>query len=1309
MTSTPTTSTSTSTPRTRREALVDRLRGGQRYGVVAGGQGEEWLQPLATLVRDFALEGDLAAVVDRAERALEPVAGELLRTGVAVTPLAWVDALAVGESAEDDEAPAVPAAAALQAPAVSVPGILLTQLAGLGALRRQGLDVTTTPPVATAGHSQGVLALEALAGADPADLYAYARLAGAASHVVGRRRGLLGATMLSVTGESPERVAAALADLPASAEVVAHLRNGRRAVVLSGPADGLRRAAALMDQVAAAEKEERARKTTGGAAFAPVVEPVAAQLAFHHPALAEAADLAAAWAEACGLDADRARDLTRRAVVEPVDWVADVERVLDAGAEWILDVGPGDLAARLTASEAKVRGAGVVSIATRRGHRELTVPGAAPRRARPWASYAPTAATLPDGSLRVETAFTRLTGRSPVLLAGMTPTTVDAGIVAAAANAGYWAELAGGGQVSEPIFAQRMAELDALLDEGRTFQFNSLFLDPYLWKLQLGGQRLVQKARAAGSAIDAVIVTAGVPELDEAVALVEELAEAGIEHVVFKPGTVAQIRQVLAIAEKVAPRPVIVQIEGGKAGGHHSWEDLDDLLVATYAQLRAHDNVVVCVGGGIGTPDVAAAYLTGEWARAHGHPVMPLDGVLVGTAAMATLEATTSPEVKQLLVDTPGTPDWVGAGHASGGMASGRSQLGADIHEIDNTASRTGRLLDEVAGDAEAVAARRDEIVEALDRTAKPYFGDAAAMTYGAWLDRFAALTTDHVAPTGRDDDGGSAWLDVTLRDRFHAMLQRAEARLAPEDHGPVATSFAAPADVEDATTALATLRETYPAADDVVLHPADVPFFVQVCRRPGKPVPFVPVVDADVRRWWRSDSLWQAHDPRFGADQVCVIPGTVSVAGITRVDEPVADLLRRFEDAAVDAVLAAGGAPLAVEGLRRADGATGAVSLVLASPDAVWAGRTVRNPVHRLGAPGSASSGWVIVAPERAEHPETGAVLTGSGDVAELSVPLDRAGRVLTLRLEVTDAVASGGVPVVSTSTAAAAMLDLLTAAAGGSLPTVADGTASLAVTWSEDLVADHAGVTGGESADFVPDALVGAAWPAVFAVIGAARAHEVDGSSGVPVVEGMLDLVHLDHAVDVARVPADGDALEVGATLRSVEETELGRVVTVQVDVRAASGDVATLVERFCVRGRPGSADAGEPARAGGRLDGADVHPTPRRTRAEATLSAPSDLRAFATVSGDHNPIHLYPVTAKALGFPRQIAHGMWSLGRCVAALENRLPEAVTVDVAFKKPILLPGKVAFGSERYDAGYLFSLTDPRSSAPHLVGRAAAH
>ena len=521
--------------------------------------------------------------------------------------------------------------------------------------------------------------------------------------------------------------------------------------------------------------------------------------------------------------------------------------------------------------------------------------------------------TLPDGSVKLSTKFTRLTGRSPILLAGMTPTTVDAKIVAAAANAGHWAELAGGGQVTEEIFESRIAELTGLLEPGRAVQFNTLFLDPYLWKLQVGGKRLVQRARQSGAPIDGVVVSAGIPDLSEAVELIDELNSVGISHVVFKPGTVDQIKSVIKIAAEVPGKDVIVHIEGGRAGGHHSWEDLDDLLLSTYAELRKLSNITVCVGGGIGTPERAAEYLSGRWAKAYGFPVMPVDGILVGTAAMATKEATTSPQVKRMLVETTGTDHWISAGKAQGGMASSRSQLGADIHEIDNTASRCGRLLDEVAGDAEAVAARRDELIAAMADTAKPYFGDVGDMTYLQWLARYVELTIgdgDSTADTASPD---SPWLADTWRDRFAEMLKRAEARLHPQDSGPIETLFDDSSEgqalLENPDRAVAALLARYPDAETIKLHPADVPFFVTLCKTLGKPVNFVPVIDKDVRRWWRSDSLWQAHDARYAADQVCIIPGTQAVAGITRVDEPVGELLDRFEQASIDEVLAIRGA----------------------------------------------------------------------------------------------------------------------------------------------------------------------------------------------------------------------------------------------------------------------------------------------------------------------------------------------------------------------------------------------------------------
>ena len=100
------------------------------------------------------------------------------------------------------------------------------------------------------------------------------------------------------------------------------------------------------------------------------------------------------------------------------------------------------------------------------------------------------------------------------------------------------------------------------------------------------------------------------------------------------------------------------------------------------------------------------------------------------------------------------------------------------------------------------------------------------------------------------------------------------------------------------------------------------------------------------------------------------------------------------------------------------------------------------------------------------------------------------------------------------------------------------------------------------------------------------------------------------------------------------------------------------------------------------------------------------PADLgRTYASVSGDPNPIHLYPLTAKAFGFPRQIAHGMWTLARSIAAIENRLPTAVSVEVTFKKPVLLPGTVAFAARAEDDGWTFALTHPQDGSPHLLGR----
>ena len=340
---------------------------------------------------------------------------------------------------------------------------------------------------------------------------------------------------------------------------------------------------------------------------------------------------------------------------------------MNSGASWILDLGPGDLAARLSARELRSRGVGIIATTTRRGHRELIAAGAAPRLATPWSAYAPNVVTLPDGSLHAETRFTRLTGKSPILLAGMTPTTVDAAIVAAAANAGFWAELAGGGQVTEQIFADRVAELDELLDAGQHLPVQLAVPRP----VPLEAPARPEAARPARPRRRCAHRRrhrhGRHPRARGRRRTRRRAARRRRSRMSSSsPARSSRSARCSRSPSEVAPTPIIVQIEGGKAGGHHSWEDLDDLLLATYGELRALDNVVVCVGGGIGTPEVAAAYLVRRVGRRHDFPLMPLDGILVGTAAMATLEATTAPDVKQLLVDTRGTGAWVGAGTRQG-------------------------------------------------------------------------------------------------------------------------------------------------------------------------------------------------------------------------------------------------------------------------------------------------------------------------------------------------------------------------------------------------------------------------------------------------------------------------------------------------------------------------------------------------------------------------------------------------------------------------------------------------------------------
>ncbi|GAA4259539.1 MaoC/PaaZ C-terminal domain-containing protein [Dactylosporangium darangshiense] len=186
------------------------------------------------------------------------------------------------------------------------------------------------------------------------------------------------------------------------------------------------------------------------------------------------------------------------------------------------------------------------------------------------------------------------------------------------------------------------------------------------------------------------------------------------------------------------------------------------------------------------------------------------------------------------------------------------------------------------------------------------------------------------------------------------------------------------------------------------------------------------------------------------------------------------------------------------------------------------------------------------------------------------------------------------------------------------------------------------------------------------------------------------LLGLVHVANRIDVCRPLHSGEtfALSVRAEgLRPHERgTQLDVVATAESGGEVVWKDRSTYLRKTGKSAKSDKSDRGEPPPA------TAVWRVPRRTGTD-----------YAAVSGDRNPIHTSRILARAFGFPKTIAHGMWTKARCLAALEGRLPDAYGVDVAFKLPILLPATVGFEAQPHKT-WRFAVHDRRTGKPHLAG-----
>jgi acyl dehydratase len=186
---------------------------------------------------------------------------------------------------------------------------------------------------------------------------------------------------------------------------------------------------------------------------------------------------------------------------------------------------------------------------------------------------------------------------------------------------------------------------------------------------------------------------------------------------------------------------------------------------------------------------------------------------------------------------------------------------------------------------------------------------------------------------------------------------------------------------------------------------------------------------------------------------------------------------------------------------------------------------------------------------------------------------------------------------------------------------------------------------------------------------------------------------LVHVENVVTVRRPIMASDPLDVTVRAEDLREHPKGLLVDLVTEVDVAGERVWDGRSTYLQRGASHS-DTPRPAPSPD-LPGGDP---------SAVWRLPDDLgRRYAAVSGDVNPIHLHGLTARAMGFPRAIAHGMWTSAHALAALGPATAQASTSHVWFRKPVLLPSTVALTVDRSGRGAVAGLTSVRGDVEHLV------
>ena len=278
---------------------------------------------------------------------------------------------------------------------------------------------------------------------------------------------------------------------------------------------------------------------------------------------------------------------------------------------------------------------------------------------------------------------------------------------------------------------------------------------------------------------------------------------------------------------------------------------------------------------------------------------------------------------------------------------------------------------------------------------------------------------------------------------------------------------------------------------------------------------------------------------------------------------------------------------------------------------------------------------------------------------------------------------------------TQASGLMNLVRAAAGA-LPfvprgdTLPDRTLTVdELTIDPANVAAYANVTGLRFGDAVPLTYPFAlTFPTVMSLV-----------TGFDFPFAAMGSVHIENQITQHRPILVTDTVSVRVHAENLREHRRGLLVDIVTDVNVGNETAWHQVTTFLHQQKTSLSDEPKPP----------PQKPPKLGPPNAVLRiTPGQIRHYASVSGDHNPIHTNPVAAKLFGFPTVIAHGMFTAAAVLANIEGQLPDAVKYSARFAKPVVLPARAGLYVDRISEGWQLTLRHLTKGDPHLTGTVTA-